>query len=207
MRVWALSFLWSVAVLLNGCMGVTAKLPSSFEYAPLVRKIDARVGVYFPPPVRGYVCVTPLVRFPVGEASAGRLRQAFAALFSEVRELGDWPPWRGSHLDLDGVVEVDRIGMTVVIGDDSGTKPDVVKATYRACFYSTESTQVSCVASESENKHFRGLGECVPQLDRCLTEQVDTAMRDAMARLVLSLENDPQVRAWAARLTDERERR
>lgn len=183
--------------LLSGCATTTATLPGAMPQPPLVERIDARVGAAFSGPSRAYVHPTPLVRFPVGEASAARFRQAWDALFAEVVDLPDWPPWREKPPAVDAVIELDKVAMDVTLGNDANL-PDFVRVLYRVCLYRPDASQVKCWTAEAASSHQRGLGECLSDFSVCLGEQADTVMREALARFLLEFEADPEVKAWAA---------
>jgi hypothetical protein len=189
--------------LLAGCASSTAKLPGALPQLPLVERIDAKVGAAFTGPARAYVHSTPLVRFPVGEASAARFRQAWDALFAEVVDLPDWPPWRESRPAVDGVIELDKVAMDVAWGNDLD-KADFVRVLYRACLYRPDASPVKCWTSEAATSHQRELGECLSDLSVCVSEQADAVMREAIARFLLEFEADPEVKAWAAALPPRR---
>ncbi len=205
-----------------GAVGETAKFPGTFEQPPLLHRVDARVLVYCPPPVRNYVYVTPFARFPAGQPSAARLRQSLRAMFSEVDDAQDWPPWRAQPVDADGVIELEEIDMRMTVGpegrqrrvedinaattaallgDPSIEYPDLVKVSYRLCLYRADGALISCATGESENSHTRTGMECLPDTGECLAQQADTAMRDAMAVLLLTFERDPKIKAWADAVT------
>lgn len=197
--------LWPLLLLAlaGGCATTTAKLPGAMPQPPLVARIDARIGAAFPAPARGYVHPTPLVRLPVGEASAARFRQAWGALFTEVVDLPDWPPWRASRPAVDGVIELDHVAMDVTTGNDRDI-PDFVRVLYRVCLYRPDASPVKCWTAEAAGSQQRGIAECLPDFSVCLGEQADAAMREALARFLLEFEADPDVKAWAARAAPRR---
>lgn len=189
--------------LLAGCASPTAQLPGALPQPPLVERIDAKVGAAFTGPARAYVHPTPLVRFPVGEASAARFRQAWDALFAEVVDLPDWPPWREKPPPVDAVIELDRVAMEVAWGNDLD-RADFVRVLYRACLYRPDASPVKCWTAEAAGSHQREPGECLSDLSVCVSEQADAVMREAIARFLLEFEADPEVKAWAAALPPRR---
>jgi len=187
-----------IATVLPACIGGTAQLPGAMEEPPLVDKLDVTIGSHFPGQSRGYVVPTPIARIPVGEASAKRFRKAWEAMFAQVVDLPDWPPWRSRPPPVDGVIEVDTVEMEVTLGNDDN-KPDRIQVRYRVCLYQPDATQVKCWSTEADSRYQRGIGECLLGLGACLGEQVDHVMREAIARFLLEFEADPDAKRWAGR--------
>ena len=187
-----------VTAALAGCMGGVAELPGAMEQPPLVNRLDVQVGSSFPGPSRGYVLPTPLVRFPIGEASASRFRQAWGAMFAKVVDLPDWPPWRSATPDVDGVIELNEVAMQVTLGNDMNV-PDRIRVRYQVCLYEPNAVLVKCWTSEAESEQQRRPGECLPDVRVCLTQQADLLMRKAIARFLLEFDADSETKRWAAR--------
>jgi hypothetical protein len=187
-----------VAAVLAGCIGGAVQLRGALEEPPLVDKLDVTVGSHFPGRSRGTVVPTPVVRIPFGEASADRFRQAWDAMFAQVVDLPDWPPWRSRPPPVDGVIEVADAEMVATVGDDLD-KPDRVRVRYRICLYEPSDTLVKCWSTDAESHYQRGIGECLSELGACLGQQADHVMREAIARFLLEFEADPDAKRWARR--------
>jgi hypothetical protein len=183
------------AALVSGC---TAPLPPPPRDPPLLRSIDAHAGLSFGGAVAHQVYMVPDLNIdvPIGEATVAWLRPGLVALFARTTTLPDWPPWREGTQGLDGIVELEGIEMSVRMGNDAGTNPDVVSVSYRVCLYAPPARLLKCASSAWTNRHQRKPFECFPDLRSCISAQVADASRAAIARMLTSLENDPQVRAW-----------
>ncbi len=169
---------------------------------PLFRRIDARVGYYCASTARTPIVTNPLVRIEVGRASVERFEQVFASMFSQVVALPDWPPWRDViNMDLDGIIELEKTEAELTLGDDSGKRPDVTRIAYRICHYDSTGTLSKCWVPSAQHSHQRGIGECLFDLPACFVRQMDITMREAIARFMLDAENDPELRAWARRVS------
>ena len=179
-------------------MGGAVELPGRMEQPPLVEQLDLTIGASFPGKARGYVLPTPIVRIHVGESSAARFRQAWDALFAKVVDLPDWPPWRSQPPAVEGVIEPAEADMDVALGNDT-TRPDRIRVRYRVCLYEPDATPVKCWTAEAESTYQRKLGECLPDLGKCIGQQADHVMREAVARFLLEFDADPEVKRWAGR--------
>jgi len=189
---------------ITACMGCTANLPNKFEHPPLLQRIDARVGMSFRATASDYVYVMdkPKFRFPIGQASVGRFRQVFQAMFAKTIELPE--SWRNAVADVDGVVELDGIMLQITRGVE-GAWNDIVTVYYRVCLYQPDGFQITCTSALGADTHIRHELDfsCFPlYVDRCLAPQTDAAMRHAIARFISDFEADPQVKAWAIRVAD-----
>jgi hypothetical protein len=191
------------ATMLLGCGTVPLTPPS--EDAPLVRRIDARVGTSFASAARLANVTSPVMRIDVGQASIARFEQAFVALFAETVALPDWPPWRHDAPAVDGVIELERIDAELRIGDDKN-RADMVSIAIRICLYEPSATEIRCWTPSARNSHQRGLGECL-DLRQCILPQIEVVMREVAALFLVAADSDPAVRAWAARLSEQREKR
>jgi len=192
---WRRAYASLAAAALVGCGTVPLTPPP--EEAPLFRRIDARVGTVYTTAARTAVVTNPLLRIEIGKASVTRFEQAFAAMFAQTAELPDWPPWREGVTGVDGVIEVERVDAALVLGNDA-SRPDVVSVAFRVCLYETNGTEIRCWSPSARHTHQRGVGECL-DLRPCIVPQTEIAVREAVARFLVEAENDPTLRAWAAR--------
>jgi hypothetical protein len=190
----------------SGC-AATASLQGAREQQPLATRQDARVGIVYTGAARGAEYVDPLVRVPVGIASVSRLDQAFAALFNATTRLPDWPPWRSAPPPLDAVMEVDAAGMSVRMGADYKRpetvsvlppfveRADQVTVRYHACLLEARGQVIACWEATAQSDHTRGAFESYA---KSVSDTADRAMSGATAKLMLAIENDPEVKAWLA---------
>lgn len=184
-----------LALLLAACG--TAPLAPPPEEPPLLRRIDARVGVVYASAARTAVVTNPLIRIEVGKASVARFEQVFAGMFTHTVELQDWPPWREQRPAVDAVIVLEQTDAELELGDDTGGKPDVVRIGYRVCLYRPDGAEIRCWAPAGRSSQPRRVGECL-DLRACVMPQTEIAMREAIARFAVEAENDPALRAWSA---------
>lgn len=194
-------------VLLTACT-ITLPLKPAFEEPPLFPQIDARVGGAFAVPVHTFDYVETggagsMIRVDFDRVSLSRFEQVFSALFSEVTPLTPWPPWRETAPNLDGVIELDKADLTMVVGDDL-RNPERVTVSYRVCLYRPEGAVVNCWESHAEQFHQRTAFERSFSLTSYLSTLVETASREAIARFMLAFEQDPAVKAWAEQVAERR---
>jgi hypothetical protein len=182
----------------------TVPLAPPAEDAPLFRRIDARVGTAYASAARLAYVTNPLMRIEVGHASVARFEKAFGAMFTETVELPDWPPWRHEPPAVDGVIELERADVELVLGDDRN-RADFVRVAYRVCLYEPTAIEVRCWTPSARNSHQRGAGECL-DLRACFLPQMEIAMREAIALFLVAAEADPAVLEWAARVRAKREK-
>lgn len=201
----------AATLVLAGCT-TTAAVHGAREQEPLAIRQDARVGIVYTGAWRGAEYADPLVRVPFGQASVTRLDQAFAALFSATTRLPDWPPWRSALPPVDGVIEVDVASMSVSAGTDYKRpetasvllvppipeRLDQVTIRYHACFMQPGGQVVACWEATAQSDHQRGALESYP---KSVAEAADRAMSGATAKLLLTIENDPEVKAWLASIS------
>lgn len=183
------------AVALGACG--TLRVPSPPPSPPLVRPVDARVGTAVTAEARLAYVANPLLRIDVGAASVARLEPAFRALFTETVALPDWPPWRTAPPATDGVIELQRVEAELVVGSDTGDRPDVASVRLHVCLYATDATELRCWKAAARQAIQRGPLDCV-DLGACLASLVEVAVREAAARFLLEAERDPALRDWAA---------
>lgn len=176
----------------------TVPLATPPEEAPLFRRIEARVGTVYTTAARTAIVANPLLRIEVGKASVARFEQVFAAMFAPTAELPDWPPWREGVAGVDGVIELERTDAELVLGND-GNVPDVVSVAFRVCLYEANGAEIRCWSPSARHSHQRCPGECLDVRD-CIVPQTEIAVREAIARFMVEAENDPALRAWAARI-------
>lgn len=187
----------ALALVLYGCG--TVQVPPPPGEAPLVRAIEAHVGTTVTAEARNALVAHPLMRMAVGQTSAARVEQAFAALFAGTIAVPDWPPWRSAPPAVDGVIELQRVEATLVLGSDTGDNPDVASVAFHICLYSPGGTEVRCWDPAASYSSQRRPFDCV-NLERCVTPLMETALREATARFLLEAERDPVLRDWAAGL-------
>ncbi|MCI0401000.1 MAG: hypothetical protein L0Z68_06830 [Gammaproteobacteria bacterium] len=188
-------------VVVAGCFG-TLPVESQLEDTPLFRQIDANVGIYFTAEARTAVAVHTLGRIKVGEVSVARFQQVFAAMFTQTKELPDWPPWRHERLTgIDGVMELEQVNTDFTIGNDYGT-PDVISLTYHACLYETNGAEVRCWTTSAFRSHQRHAFECL-DIESCLLPQFEVVIREAIAKFMVEVDGDPAIKAWAERVSKE----
>jgi hypothetical protein len=186
------------AAALTACGSVPIQPPG--EEAPLFQRIDARVGASYASEARLAYVTNPLMRIDVGHASVARFEKAFGAMFTEIVNMPDWPPWRHEAPAVDGVIELERADVELLLGDDRG-RSDFVSITYRVCLYESNGTEIRCWMPSARSSHQRGMGECLDLRD-CIVPQVEIAIREATALFLIAAESDPAVRAWATRLRE-----
>jgi hypothetical protein len=199
-----------------GCV-TTIVLPPAPDDAPLVRRIDARVGTVYPDEVRRSVRIhNSLHRVEIGAASVVRFQQAFAAMFEATEPLPEQPPWQSvlDGMGIDGVVvledmsaELNDAGITLYNGQRVGPITYGSYVSYRVCLYEPDGTQVQCwrpsgsstyQTESSERAAFCSFGE------RCAELGVEEAMREAITAFLVEAESDPVLSAWAARVAARR---
>jgi len=176
-----------------------------FEQPPLFEAIQARVGSACAIPIHEthfFKNTDGMGVFEVDfdRASLTRFEQVFAALFSVVTSLPDWPPWRDNPTDLDGIIELDDAELTAIIGDDMGRSGEHVVVRYRVCLYEPDGYTVACWELQAEQHHQRQPFERNLDLNDYLSTLVETASREAIAEFMLAFEQDPAVRAWAQKV-------
>ena len=193
---WQRTCAWLAAATLGACG--TVPLPPPPEEPPLFRRINALVGTVYTPAARTAFVENPLLRIEVGKASVARFDQAFAAMFAQTAELPDWPPWREGVAGVDGVIELERTDAELVLGND-GNVPDTVSVAFRVCLYEANGAEVRCWSPSARHQHQRRPGECLDIRD-CTVPQTEIAVREAIAGFMVEAENDPALRAWAARI-------
>lgn len=201
-----------VAVLLaalggGGC--ATAPLEPWPTLAPLVPRIELRVGTSFAAAARLAALRNELVSIDFGKESVARFERVFASLFAGATGVPDWPPWREVGTPMDGVIELEQASLTFQAGDDGGSarpmamagpsagKPDVVAVAYRICLYRRDARVVSCWNPSVTARHQRAPFECL-DLRECIVAQVSGVVREAIARFMVDIGNDPAVQAWVA---------
>ena len=186
------------SALLTGCMN-TVTLKSTLDEPPLATRIDAHVGLAFKGPFVDTHDSRGLLKIDFASFSQTRFEQIVEALFAEVSPLPPWPPWRETPPRLDGIVEIDRMHLRLVLGDDAHN-PDQVSVEYRTCLYRPAGEPVNCWESSAGQVHQRGLGERLFDLGPYLTSLTEAAAREALARFMLAFEKDAAVREWAAQV-------
>lgn len=195
----------AATLVIAGCT-TTVFVPGAREQEPLAIRQDARVGIVYTGAARGAEYADPLVRVPVGQASVPRLDQAFAALFKATTRLPDWPPWRSALPPVDGVIEVDAASMSVttamgyrspetasVLLPPGPERTDQVTVRYHACFLQPGGQVIACWEATAQSEHQREGLESYPKR---VADAADRAMSGATAKLMLAIENDPEVKAW-----------
>ncbi len=180
----------------------TVPIPPPSEEAPLFQRIDARIGTNYTAAARLAYVSNPVMRVDVGQASVTRFESAFGAMFTEMVELPDWPPWRHAAPAVDAVIELERVDAELRLADGRD-KADSVSITYRVCLYEPNGEEIQCWTPSAQNSHQRSASECV-DLRKCIAPQVEIAMRDAVALFLVTAERDPAIRAWAAQLREQR---
>jgi hypothetical protein len=188
----------AVAALVLAACG-TVELAAPPAQPPIFTRIDARVGVSYAGDARSAVLSNPLMRIEIGKASVDHLDRAFAGMFAETVALPDWPPWREGVRGVDAVIELERLSAELVLGDDTGRKPDIVGIAYRICLYEPTGARVVCWDATARHTHARRIGECL-DLRACITPQVELTMRAAIAQFLVAAERDASLQAWATRL-------
>lgn len=188
-----LACLVATAALLAGC-AAQLQAPEALPEPPLVRRVDAQVGVVYGARLRSATVSTAMVRGDFGAANLARARQSLSAMFSQVVELPAWPPWREGVTGVDAVVEFDATEFLAALGNDY-QRPDRAVVEYSMCVYRPDGTGVACWNGRSEQVRQRGIGECLPGLGACLQRLVDDAMLNALARLLVAFDGDPRAAA------------
>lgn len=179
------------------CTG-TVEVPDSQEAVPLFRQIDAKVAKSFATKARLTEVETALFRAEVGAISVGRFDQAFDAMFTETTVAPNWPPWQRVDMNhVDGIVQLEEAIADIELGNDAGI-PDLVQVTYKACLYDNRANVVQCWDSSASQAHKRNVGECLTDMSVCIGRQLEITVRDAVARMMVQIENDPVVRTWAS---------
>lgn len=176
----------------------TVPLPGPPDEPPLFHRIDARVGVAYSTAARTATINNPLLRIEVGKASVARFEQVFSAMFTKAVELPDWPPWREAAPDVDGVIELEHIKADVVLGDD-WRRPDAVRVAFRLCLRLPDGTEIQCWTSSAQQHHQRIVFECL-DIRACVVPHVEITLREALARFMVEADQDPTLKAWAARV-------
>jgi hypothetical protein len=184
-------------------IGCTVELKPALEKPPLFSPIEARVGFCMSAPVQSYSYVDPLVKVDVGNISVSHFEQVFKSMFSETAALPVWPPWRESKPHFDGVIELCEMQFDLEMGDDL-ENPDVVSVSYRVCLYQPDGSAINCWDTSETQAHQRRPFECL-DLSRCLTPQIETAIRGAIAKFMFDFEDDPLVGNWAKNLSRKNE--
>lgn len=185
-------------VILASCK---VQLKLAFEEPPLFPRIQARVGMSFPGPVQSYSYADPLTKVDFGQTSRSRFEQVFRSMFSETVLLPDWPPWRESKVNLDGVIELSKAQINVEVGNDWEDRPDSVFVAYQVCLYHPDGSTVNCWDTKASQVHQREILECL-NLSHCLKIQIEAATREAIASFMLEFEGDPFVEEWTQSLTE-----
>jgi len=207
MRPWLTSSVIALLFLVAGCGPVNLNLVSELDEPPLVKRIEARVGTAYSIEARNAVTRVPAAGYvKFGEASVARFRQVFAAMFAHTEELTHWPLPRHGVRDVDGVIELQVAELSVGMGDDE-RRPDWVRVAYRVCVYERTGKEIQCWIRFGYQEHQRWPAECFPVLGDCLKPMVEAASRAAIAALMLDVEHDEAVKAWAARVAQSRERK
>jgi hypothetical protein len=188
----------AVAALVLAACG-TVELAAPPAQPPIFTRIDARVGVSYAGDARSAVLSNPLLRIEIGKASVDHLDRAFAGMFAETVALPDWPPWREGVRGVDAVIELERLSAELLVGDDTGAKPDVVSIAYRICLHEATGTEVVCWNAAARHTYARHFGECL-DLRACIAPQVERTMRAAIAQFMVAAERDASLQAWAAAL-------
>lgn len=207
MRWWLILSAIAPLFLVAGCGPVNVNLVSELDEPPLFKRIEARVGTAYSIEARNAVTRVPAAGYvKFGEASVARFRQVFAAMFAHTEELTYWPPPRHGARAVDGVIELQVAELSVGIGDDE-KRPDRVLVAYRVCVYEPTGKEIQCWMRFASQERQRRPLECFPVLGECLKPMVEAASRAAIAALMLAVERDEAVRAWAARVAPSRERK
>lgn len=180
-----------------GCTG-TVEVPGSQAAAPLFRPIDAKVAKSFAAKARLTEVETALFRAQVGEISVSRFDQAFDAMFTATVSAPDWPPWQRVDMNhVDGIVQLEEAKADIELGNDAGM-PDFVHISYTVCLYENNANVVRCWDSSASQSHKRNVGECLTDMRVCIGRQLEIAVRDAVARMMVQIENDPVIRTWVS---------
>jgi hypothetical protein len=186
------------AVSAAGCVS-TIGLEDSGEYAPLLATIDARVGKVYSSDARVERVAGVLVRADTGKISIDRFNAAFDAQFRDTEELPLWPPWRKSDLSrLDAIVELVSVDSEIELGDEVG-RVDTVTIGYRVCMYESSLDEIGCWDTRSSQSNPRNPLDCPLDVGRCILPMLEAAMDGAIAEMLVLMEKDRAVRAWAAR--------
>jgi len=200
-RAWGPGF-WLVLMqmmVVMSCSG-TVKVPDTQDAVPLFRPIDAKVAKSYAAKARLTEVETALFRARVGEISVRRFDQAFDAMFTATVAAPDWPPWQRVDMrHVDGIVQLEEAMADIKLGDDAGM-PDFVHISYKACLYDNRANAVQCWDSSASQAHKRSVGECLTDMSVCIGRQLEIAVRDAVARMMVQVENDPVIRAWETQL-------
>ena len=192
---------WACAVLVTLALAAcgTVPLEPPPEAAPIFRRLDARVGVVYASPARTAFLSNPLIRIEVGQASVARFERVFTSMFTQAVALPDWPPWREGSTGLDGVIVLEQTDAELVLGDDGGRNPDVVRIAYRVCLYEPGGAEIRCWNPAARHSHQRHPLECL-DMRSCIMPQTEICMREAIARFMVEAETDPALKAWSARI-------
>jgi len=184
------------AVIVAGCVS-TIEIEDQLEATPVFDQIDAKVGVVATAQARTAVLAGDVLsRGAVGQISVERFHQVFEAMFSNTIELPDWPPWQTTDIrNLDGVIQLETALASVSMGDDF-SRPDEVSVTYRVCLYGNDGVEVNCWESSTSISHQRAPFECFPNTGPCLERQLELAVRDVIAKIMVLIEADQRVRQW-----------
>jgi hypothetical protein len=196
---------WACAVLMTLALAAcgTVPLEPPPEAAPIFHRIDARIGVVYASPARTAILSNPLIRIEVGQASVARFERVFASMFTQPLELPDWPPWREASAGLDGVIVLEQTDAELMLGDDTGRNPDVVRIAYRVCLYEPGGVEIQCWTPSARHVHQRRIGECL-NLSACIVPETEITLREAVARFMVEAENDPALKAWSERIARRR---
>lgn len=194
---------WAIPTwgLLVACTA-TVPIKSVFEEPPLAKQIQARVGstcriaIHTPDYFVNAGGEGGIIHVDFDRASLARFEQVFGSLFSDVSPLPPWPPWRETPPDFDGVIELDAAELKASLGDDTGRNMEHVLVRYRVCLYTPDGATVGCWESKAEQSHQRKMFERANMVTY-LGTLVETASREAIARFMLTFENDPAVMDWA----------
>ena len=191
-----------LSLTLWGCTYTASVDPQELP-TPLVERIPASIGVYYPPELVNHEKVVPLfsdgqnVAFNLGPPSISVFDQAFSYSFTDVRRVSSRPPFSTDVSDLDAVIEVniDRFTPQHIDWNEY-----TVSITYVVTLWQLDGSQLATWrSSQSSNLDLEAMDVAVRVLPRHGSDFgriAADAIGDVAADFLRSFSRHPSVQAW-----------
>jgi hypothetical protein len=190
----------AVSLLLNGC--TTSVVVEGSVPTPLVSKIPARMGVYYPEEFREFryrevIKEAGTWDIDLSEQNLTFFSNLLSSLFLEVKEVSE-PPLAAEDLaQLDGIIvpRIEKYGF--LTPGISGLKFYSASIEYRIVMYDQQGDKIGDWNIVGYGKSEGGMFTS----DEAVNEATVLAIRDSGARIAIELIDQPAVRQWMKSLT------
>ena len=175
----------AMGLALSACSSNVA-IPPLPAHSPLFPTIDVHVGLSIPESARTYVhdldpSTSHIWSVHFGEHVSGRVRMFSRAMFRDVTDLPNVPPWREAAPGVDAILELVSVSATGPV--------DYFFLDLEVCLYRPDASEIACWA-ESATDYVSDIP----------SERVEEAVREVLAKLLVNISKDERLQQWAATL-------